>query len=177
MTVVAVLSYSQSDHHCCGVYEISVTPDRTESCGYRICPNVYYQNRPLRARKIIEGSSGLDHRRQGATPNPPKIRSLEESKRGERKTIVVAKAAKKKYNERSWVQNDYQRQQPYRRNSKEGLDHAGAVCAKPLLGLDVMLAYLSPPSPSPPFIPGFGVLERIIMGRRQRLKKSPIRTK
>ena len=53
-TAVAVLSYSQSDHHFCGVYEISVTSDGIESCGYRIPPNVQYQNRPLRARKIIK---------------------------------------------------------------------------------------------------------------------------
>ena len=46
------------------------------------------------------------------------------------------------------------------------------MCAQPFLGLDIMLAYLSPSSPSPPLIPGFGVLERIIMGRRRRLKKS-----
>ena len=57
-TVVAVLSYSQSDHHCCGVYEISVTSDRTERCGYQIRPNVQHQNRLLRARKSKMAAAG-----------------------------------------------------------------------------------------------------------------------
>ena len=50
---------------------------------------------PSKSIQKKKGSSGLDHRRRGATPNPPKIRFLEESKRGKRNTIVVAKAVKK----------------------------------------------------------------------------------
>ena len=57
-TAVAVLSYIQSDHDCCGVYEISVTSDRTERCGYQIRPTVQHQNRLLRARKSKMTAAG-----------------------------------------------------------------------------------------------------------------------
>ena len=46
--------------------------------------------------------------------------------------------------------------QPCRAISKEGLDHAGTVCAQPLLGWDVMLANLSPSPRGPHLFPGFG---------------------
>ena len=56
--------------------------------------------------------------------------------------------------------------------SKEGLDYAGTVYKQPLLGWDAMLAYLSPSLCERASLPGFGVLERIIMDDDERLKKS-----
>ena len=52
-----------------------------------------------------------------------------------------------------------------------------AVCAQLLPGWGVVLAYLSPSPRGLSLIPGFGVLERIIMGDVERLKKKSIRTK
>ena len=56
--------------------------------------------------------------------------------------------------------------------SKEGLDYAGTVYKQPLLVWDAMLVYLSPSLCGLSSLPGFGVLERIIMDDDERLKKS-----